>query len=330
MKKWTSEKAHSWYREAGVIRGCNYLPRTAVNMTEMWQAPTFDPETIDQELGWAAAAGYNSVRIFLQYLVWEDDPEGLKERMDRFLSIASRHGVSAMVILFCDCFFGGRDPYLGPQDGPVPGVHNSQWVPSPGFERLADRNAWPGLERYVKDIVGSFGSDPRVLVWDLYNEPDDELRSQPLVEDAFAWARSASPMQPLTTGPWTWNAFEDDLSSRLFELSDVVTFHYYGAAEDIGPSLARCHAHGRPVICTEWLRRHHGNTFAEMLPVFAENRIGWYNWGLVAGRTQTYLAWESKQGDPTPAVWQHDMMHPDGTPLDPGELDLIRRFDFTG
>ena len=188
----------------------------------------------------------------MQYLVWEDDPEGLKERMDRFLSIASRHGVSAMVILFCDCFFGGRDPYLGPQDGPVPGVHNSQWVPSPGFERLADRDAWPGLERYVKDIVGSFGTDPRVLVWDLYNEPDDELRSQPLVEDAFAWARSASPMQPLTTGPWTWNAFEDDLSSRLFELSDIVTFHYYGAAEDIGPSLDRCHAHGRPVICTEW------------------------------------------------------------------------------
>ena len=330
MKKWTTEKAHAWYREAGVIRGCNYLPRTVVNMTEMWQAPTFDPETIDQELGWAAAAGYNSVRIFVQYLVWEDDPEGLKERMDRFLSIASRHGVSAMVILFCDCFFGGRDPYLGPQDGPVPGVHNSQWVPSPGFERLADRDAWPGLERYVKDIVGSFGTDPRVLVWDLYNEPDDELRSQPLVEDAFAWARAVDPMQPLTTGPWTWNAFEDELSSHLFELSDIVTFHYYGAAEDIGPSLARCHAHGRPVICTEWLRRHHGNTYAEMLPVFAENRIGWYNWGLVAGRTQTYLAWESKQGDPTPAVWQHDMMHPDGTPLDPGELDLIRRFAFTG
>lgn len=330
MSKWTTEKAQAWYQDTGVIRGCNYLPRTAVNMTEMWQAPTFDPETIDQELGWAAAAGYNSVRIFVQYLVWEDYPGGLKERLDRFLAIASRHGVSVVVILFCDCFFGGRDPYLGPQDGPVPGVHNSQWVPSPGFERLADRDAWPGLERYVKDIVGSFGSDPRVLVWDLYNEPDDDLRSQPLVEDAFSWARAVNPMQPLTTGPWTWNAFEDDLSSRLFELSDIVTFHYYGAAEDIGPSLARCNAHGRPVICTEWLRRHHGNTFAEMLPVFAENRIGWYNWGLVAGRTQTYLAWESKQGDPTPAVWQHDMMHPDGTPLDPGELDLIRRFAFTG
>ncbi len=330
MKQWTSEKAHAWYRDAGVIRGCNYLPRTAVNMTEMWQAPTFDPETIDQELGWAAAAGYNSVRIFVQYLVWSDDPRGLKERMDRFLDIASRHGISTMVILFCDCFFGGRDPYPGPQDDPVPGVHNSQWVPSPGFACLADRDNWPDLERYVKDIVGSFGSDDRVLAWDLYNEPDDDRRSQPLVEDAFAWARTVDPAQPLTTGPWTWNAFEDDLSLRLFELSDIITFHYYGPADEIGPSLARCNAYGRPVICTEWLRRHHGNTFASILPVFSEQEIGWYNWGLVAGRTQTYLAWESKKGDPTPAIWQHDMMHPDGTPLDPAEPKLIRQFDFTG
>ena len=137
-------------------------------------------------------------------------------------------------------------------------------------------------------------------------------------------------MQPLTTGPWTWNAFEDDLSALLFELSDIISFHYYEAADKIGPSLARCNAYDRPVICTEWLRRHHGNTFAEMLPVFAENRIGWYNWGLVAGRTQTNLAWESKKGDPTPPVWQHDMMRPDGTPLDPAEYDLIRRFEFPG
>jgi len=328
MDKWPNEKAHAWYSEIGVVRGCNYLPRTAVNMTEMWQASTFDPKTIDQELEWAAAAGYNSVRIFIQYLVWQDDSEGMKQRLEQFLGIASRHGISTMIILFCDCFFGGRDPYLGAQDDPIPGVHNSQWVPSPGFERLADQNTWPELKRYVKDIVGSFRSDPRILVWDLYNEPDDDLRSEPLVKDAFEWARSVNPIQPLTTGPWTWNTFDDDLSTLLFDLSDIITFHYYDAADKIGPYLSKCASYQRPIICTEWLRRHHGNTFSDMLPLFAKHHIGWYNWGLVAGRTQTYLAWESQKGDPTPSVWQHDMMHPNGNPLDSKELDLIRDFDF--
>ena len=329
MKKWTKDRAQDWYLKTGVIRGCNYLPRTAVNMTEMWQDPTFDPQTINQELLWASQAGFNSVRIFIQYLVWEDDSDGLKLKLEEFLSIASKNGISVMVILFCDCFFGGRDPYLGPQDDPIPGIHNSQWVPSPGFERIADQNCWPNLENYVKDIVATFGSDPRILAWDLYNEPDDDLRSQPLVEKTFEWARSVEPKQPLTTGAWTNKNFSDNISVFLFDLSDIITFHYYEPAHEIEPFLAKCQSYERPVICTEWLRRHHGNTFATILPIFSRNKIGWYNWGLVAGRTQTYLAWESKKGDLTPTVWQHDMLHPDGTHLETKEIDRITHFNFT-
>ena len=78
---------------------------------------------------------------------------------DKFLTIADKHGIGSMVILFCDCAFAGREPYLGKQDEPVPGVHNSGWVPSPGLKRVTDKSVWPDLERYVKDIVGSFGKD---------------------------------------------------------------------------------------------------------------------------------------------------------------------------
>ena len=197
---WSKEKARQWYGKVSPLRGCNYLPRTAVNMTEMWQADTFDPETIDQELGWAEKAGYNSVRIFLQYLVWKDDPEGVKKRLDKFLTIADKHGISSMVILFCDCAFAGREPYLGKQDEPVAGVHNSGWVPSPGLKRVTDKGVWPDLEKYVKDIVGSFGKDKRILIWDLYNEPGNSRmgeKSLPLAEAAFAWARATNPSQPI-------------------------------------------------------------------------------------------------------------------------------------
>jgi hypothetical protein len=52
---WTKEQAHEWYKQWGWLRGCDFIPSTAVNQLEMWQADTFDPSTIDRELGWAEA-----------------------------------------------------------------------------------------------------------------------------------------------------------------------------------------------------------------------------------------------------------------------------------
>ncbi len=326
-KQWSQEKAWRWYKNIGPIRGCNYLPRTAVNMTEMWQEDTFDPETIDQELGWAERAGYNSVRVFLQYLVWQDDANGLKKRIDKFLAIADKHNIGTMLIFFCDCSFAGKEPYLGKQDAPISGVHNSQWVPSPGLKRVTDRSCWPDFEKYVKDIVGSFGSDRRVLIWDLYNEPGNSgmgNKSLPLVEAAFQWARSTNPSQPLTVGAWA--NFKSSMSERLMALSDIVSFHGYDGPGGLNAKIKICKRFQRPVLCTECLRRQVGNTFEAFLPIFSENRIGWYNWGLVAGRTQTYMHWGSKKGDPMPEVWQHDIFYPDGKPYDPEEIKLIQSF----
>ena len=328
-ERWSPEKARQWYKEVGVLKGCNYLPRTAVNMTEMWQADTFDPATIDEELGWAQEAGYNSVRVFVQYLVWKDDADGLKKRIDKFLSIADSHGISTMMILFCDCSFAGKEPYLGKQDDPVPGVHNSGWVPSPGLKRVTDKSVWGDLEKYVKDIVGSFAKDKRVLIWDLYNEPGNSgmgEKSLPLAEAAFAWARAANPSQPVTIG--AWSNLNSRMSKRLMELSDVVSFHSYGRPESIVAMIKICQGYGRPVICTEWLRRQVGNTFASVLPIFAANRVGGYHWGLVAGKTQTYMHWGSKKGSPMPKVWQHDVFHSDGKPYDAKEMQLLKAFSF--
>ena len=227
---WSPQKASDWYRGISPVVGCNYLPRTAINSTDMWQAQTFDPATIDEELGWAAAAGYNSLRVFLQYIVWRDDPDGLLERIDRFLSIAAGHGITAAFILFDDCAFAGREPYLGDQDPPRPGIHNSGWTPSPGLKLVEDRSVWPQLEAYARAIVGAFGQDGRVLLWDLYNEPGNSdlgERSTPLVEAAFAWARRESPQQPLTTSVWRGNreaGYQDPMSQVLFNSSDVVSF----------------------------------------------------------------------------------------------------------
>lgn len=335
--RWSLQKANQWYKKVSPLKGCNFLPSTAVNSTEMWQAETFDLPTIDSELGLAEKAGYNSVRVFLQYLVWKNDPEGLKTRINQFLQAADRHGITTMFILFDDCAFAGKAPYPGPQDPPVPGVHNSGWTPSPGPKRVVDRSAWPDLEKYVKDIVGTFKADKRIIIWDMYNEPGNSKmfkKSLPLLEAAFKWAREAEPIQPLTAGPWGdfYNIFSKKslMTKRLFELSDVLTFHAYEPPCRFRYKIRMLRNHfKRPLICTEWLFRQNGDTFAKILPIFSQNHVSWYNWGLVAGKTQTYYHWGSKKGSPPPKIWQHDIFHKDGTPYDKKDLRLIRQFKFT-
>ena len=329
IEQWTSEKANRWYASIDPICGCNYLPRTAVNSTEMWQAESFDPDTMAQELAWAQAAGFNSVRVFLQFLVWQDDPAGLKRRIDQFLDIAYSCGIKAMFILFDDCAFAGKEPYLGVQDDPVPYTHNSGWTPSPGLKRVTDRSVWPELKAYVLDIVGGFADDERVLIWDLYNEPgNSDLgdKSLPLVEATFAWAREADAQQPLTTSIWRLDDHHA-MSQRILELSDVTSFHHYGAT-GVEAVIQHCQSFGRPVVCTEWLRRVVGQTVELILPIFARERIGWYNWGLVAGRTQTYLDWRRELNTPDNTLWQHDIFHADGRPYSADEIKLIQSFAF--
>ena len=204
--RWTAERAAEWAASVGWAKGFNYVPSTAVNTTEFWQADTFDETTIAREMEWAADIGYNSCRVFVQYLVWEADPAGLLARLRRFVDIAGANGISTMFTLFDDCAFSGKQPYLGVQDSPTPGVHNSGWTPSPGHERVVDRDAWPSLERYVTSVVAEFRDDDRLIAWDIYNEPANSgmgSTSDALVAASFDWARAADPTQPLTVGVWT-------------------------------------------------------------------------------------------------------------------------------
>ncbi len=324
---WPKERAAEWQEAQPWLVGCNFLPSTAVNDIEMWRRETFDPATIERELGWARSLGFNSVRVFVNAVVWEADADGLRQRFGEFLAIAARHGISVMPVLLDDCNFAGREARATPQPDPVPGVHNSQWVSSPPLNLVTNRAAWPRLEAYVKGMVGAFGHDRRVAVWDLYNEPGNSGmgdRSLPLVAAAFAWARELRPDQPLTVGPW--GDFGDAMSRRMFALSDVVSFHAYDAPGGVEAKIRLCAAYGRPVLCTEWLRRQTGNDFAGLLPVFERYRVGCYNWGLVAGRTQTYFPWGSPPNAPEPALWQHDIFRRDGTPFSAGEALYVRSF----
>jgi hypothetical protein len=319
--RWTAARADAWRDQVGWIVGCNFIPSTASNQLEMWQGDTFDVRTIERELEWAASVGMNAVRVYLHDLAWSCDPKGFISRLRRFLSIAAKQRIGVVFVLFDDCW--NPEPRIGEQEPPIPGVHNSRWLQSPGAAVVADPLEWTRLRRYVQAVVGALRSDRRVLMWDLYNEPGNSqmgMRSLPLLQAAFAWARQARPTQPLTAGIW---ADLDELNRFQLANADILTFHNYEDVESLRTQISALAAEGRPIVCTEWMARP-TSTIASHLPVFKEAGVGCFMWGLVSGKTQTIYPWGSPGGGPEPTPWFHDLLRPDGTPYDPAEVSVLR------
>lgn len=326
-ERWSPERAAQWSGKQDWFAGFNYVPSTACNTTEFWGAETFDPTTITRELGWARDLGFRSCRVFLQYIVWKDNPEAFKERFTLFLDIAAGKGISVVPTLFDDCSFGDprqTEPLLGKQRDPIPGMVLPSWTPSPGLSVVADKSMWPDLQRYVEDMIATFAKDGRILFWDLYNEPgnsDMGDRSLPLVRAVFDWARRGKPKQPLTVAVWSGM---DSQNKIIVERSDIVTFHAYTNLDGMKAAIVAHKKHGRPVICTEWMARPLGSRWDTDLPLFKQEGVPCFCWGLVNGRTQCQFTWASKKGDPEPDVWFHDIFQKDGTPYDPKEHEVIR------
>ncbi len=341
--RWSEDRANQWYKQQPWLVGSNFLPADADNELEMWQADTFNPAEIDRELGWAQSIGMNTMRVFLHNLLWEEDAEGFKQRMDQFLSIAARHGIRPVFVLFDSCW--DPDPKPGVQRQPTPGVHNSAWVQAPGRAILTDPRQYPRLQAYVEGVVGRFANDSRILAWDVWNEPDNLNESsygklepankrdlvQALLPRVFVWARSVHPVQPLTSGIWAgdWSSPEKMSSMARLQIreSDIISFHNYGWPENFEARVHELQRYHRPVLCTEYMARGVGSTFDGIIPVAKREDVALINWGLVQGRSQTYLPWDSWQHAYTnnqPAVWFHDVFHTDGAPYRKHEVDLIR------
>ncbi len=212
--RWSAARAKEWYARQKWMTGANFVPSTASNQLEMWQAETFDPTTIDRELGWAAGIGFNVMRVFLHDMAWKADPQGFEKRVDQYLSIADKHGIRTLFVLFDSCW--NPFPKLGPQEEPMPGVHNSRWVQSPHIDIQKDPARYDELNPYLTALLTRFKDDPRVLGWDLMNEPGNGNETQGekwpieekkrahgiLVGKLFDWAREVNPSQPLTAGVW--------------------------------------------------------------------------------------------------------------------------------
>jgi hypothetical protein len=200
-------------------------------------------------------------------------------------------------------------------------------------------------------VVGAFAEDPRVLAWDIWNEPDNMNgssygRQEPankvelvlaLLPRAFAWARAAKPSQPLTAGVWQgdWSSGSklSPMARLMLEQSDVISFHNYDGPAEFEKRLVWLKRFGRPVLCTEYMARGNGSTFQGTLPIAKKHSVAAYNWGLVAGRTQTNLPWDSWQKPYVgrePAIWFHEVFASGGRPYKPEEVAFIRQITGRG
>ncbi len=324
--RWSKEKANEWYSKQPWPCGFNYIPANAISYTEMWMPYSFNPKLIDKELALAEGVGFNCLRVVLPFVVWEHEPNEFKKRLNTFLDVCNKRGIKVMFALFDDCKFGPiSDPKYGKQPEVVPGWYANGWTPSPGHSMVRDPTTWPRLEKYVKDMVASFKDNPRVWIWDLYNEPMNSglgNASLPLVRKVFAWAREVRPSQPLTVGRWNGNK---KLNEIVYQESDVITFHQYAKAGALQRIITDLKTHGRPIICTEWMARTLGSHFKTHLPIFLKESVGCMHWGLVNGKTQTHLHWGWRPGMGEPKVWQHDLFHQEYYPYDTGELELFRK-----
>ena len=201
------------------------------------------------------------------------------------------------------------------------------------------------LKPYVQGVIGHLKDDKRVHAWDLFNEPDNtngnsygksEPKNKPrlalqLLKKEFAWAREIDPSQPLTTGVWIGNWGDEAKLSPMEQLqldqSDVISFHNYGKLDGLKKCVEHLRRYNRPLLCTEYMARPAGSRFDPILGYLKEQKVAAYNWGFVAGKTQTIYPWDSwqKQYTAEPPLWFHDIFRADGTAYDPKEVEYIKR-----
>ncbi len=345
-ERWTEAEAKAWAGHQPWATGGNFLPSNAINQLEMWQPETFDPVTIDRELGYAEGVGMKTMRVFLHDLLWKQDAPGFTKRIDQFLAIAAKHHIRPVLVFFDSCW----DPYpvLGPQHPPIPGVHNSGWVQSPGKVALMDPAEEPRFEGYIKGVMGAFAKDDRILAWDLWNEPDNTnggqyhredppnkaARVAELLPKVFAWARAANPTQPVTSGIWQgdWTSVEtmNPVGRIQVTESDIISFHNYGWPEEFESKIVQLEKLDRPLLCTEYMARGAGSTFDTILPIAYKHHVGAINWGLVVGKSQTNMPWDSWERPyvlAPPTLWFHDVFYADGKPYRLREAELLREWN---
>ncbi len=188
--------------EFSSVRGFNYQPGYASNSYEAWR--WFDAEAFKRELGWGKKAfpGINTIRLWLSWDAYIRIPEQFLQHFETALSICDSLGLKVIACLF------NRWHNTFCDNG---GIFMERLLPG----TIGREEAF--YQPYLKDVCGAHRQDPRILIWDLCNEP-------------YAFDRSFDDMRPVV------DCLTDWLTAMRRCLDEI------GVTQHIGVSI-----HGAPL-----------------------------------------------------------------------------------
>ena len=349
---WDSERAWEWQKKTGWLRGCNFIGSDCCNRIDMWQSYRNEEHmlTAARELALCRDIGFNTVRLIVEFDVWLQERTRFMEILENYIALCACCGQKVMLVLaneaqlcrgkeYIPKALGEQVYALGHHQGRFPlSDEQKALTPYHELERSETRNKY--LEM-VQEIVSRYRADERIICWNIYNEPGISIgieRCLPLIQLLFDTVRELDPIQPLCSDVWYWKDYihmrpNDALSERL---SDVISWHLYQPLAQFVIGYEQLKALNKPILLTEWLNRICHQTVQEIYPLLYLERINCWCWGFVAGKTQTYEPWEAmwEQYDAASGkvdfdfkLWQHDLFRPSLRPYDPGEIEMIRRFN---
>ena len=350
---WTAEKAWAWYGAQPWIRGCNYMPASAANRVDQWQALGAEDRfaEVERELALAERIGFNALRLLVEeqgFGVWLAEHDGFMARFERMLSIMDRHGLRAIVVLGNDCS-RPKELWKLPTPGPQAydlGYHGGRRVTQHGsnpgaigYTALDDPELRPKFYAMCGELLRKYRTDRRILFWNLWNEPGNNHRSaltEVNLRELFELAWKIDPVQPLAADVWTAGAGNPEgvkpVERHAGEWSDIISYHCYADYRKQKRTIDILRKRwGRPLVNTEWLARINGDELTTSYPLFAQERVGCTCWGFVAGKYQTYEPyepqWKNQFEYRNPAApvtkWFHDLFRPSHHPYDPVEASVL-------
>ncbi len=348
-RRWTEAEAWAWQEKVGWLRGCNFIGSDCANRIDMWQSHKNAEHmaTAERELALCRETGFNTVRIIVEFDVWLQEHDSFMDIFEKYIALCDKYGQKVMVVLANEAQLCRGEKYvpkpLGEQVYAI-GHHQGRFPLTPEQKALTPYHELERdetREKYiemVRQIVGKYRADERIVCWNVFNEPGLAIgaeRSLPLIELMFKTVREQDPIQPLASDIWYWSRLDelrpfDKLSS---ELSDVISWHCYKPVEQFVIDLKKLSRFNRPILLTEWLHRINLQKVREIYPILFLEKINCWCWGFVAGKTQTYEPWDvlweqyDKNGGNVNydfTLWQHDLYRPSLRPYDPNEIKLIK------
>ena len=352
-ERWTTERANAWYDARPWISGFNFYPSTCINQTEFWQE--YDHERVfadvGKELALAASLGLNSLRTLFPFELWRVAPDVFFRHIDEFLALCDAFHITVMPVLFDDCCVPRskyRPMQFGRQPEPEPGFFGGSSVTcfestdEMGYNPTDDPGMDEVVREYIRQLAAHYGHDPRIIMWNVWNEGGNSNRgskSLPMMRKVFEYLRKEGVEQPLTSDVYAAMPgcpfpdeymrdprIESEMELAALELSDIISFHYYGDYVHTRDYIRALRVHGRPFICDEWLHRPMRSFIQTHLPLFKRERVGSYFFGFVNGKTQFNEPWEylKVRQDMDFRLWMHDIFHRDFRPYDEEEIEVLK------